>query len=103
MFFLCTAAQNCTNGTVHLVDGPVENAGRVEVCINGVWGTVCHNGWNNNDARVVCRQLGYNVNTGGGELVQSLGRRLVTPKQSTDDWTFQLLFCLSSHQTSISH
>ena len=59
------ATQCCTNGTVRLVDGPVESAGRVEVCIYGVWGTVCSNGWDNNDARVVCRQLGYSVETEG--------------------------------------
>ena len=72
----CTAAQRCTNGTVRLVDGPVESAGRVEICINGVWGRV-YSGLDGNYSRVVCRQLGYNVDAGEGELNHALGRGLV--------------------------
>ena len=65
IFLLHTAAQHCANGTVRLVDGPVESAGRVEICINGVWGTVCGYGWDRDHTKVVCRQLGYIGNTGG--------------------------------------
>ena len=49
----------CTNGDVRLADGIIDNEGRVEVCVNGVWGVVCDQGWDKTDAHVVCTQLGH--------------------------------------------
>ena len=68
MTFISTVAQSCSYGALRLVGGRSSNEGRVEICINGVWGTVCHSSWDNNDATVVCRQIGYSVSTGRVEL-----------------------------------
>ena len=44
-----------------MAGGSIPNEGRVEICIGNVWGTICDDGWGNNDATVVCRQLGYST------------------------------------------
>ena len=49
----------CTDGQLHLVGGSSENEGRVEICYENQWGTVCDNGWSAEDVKVVCRQLGF--------------------------------------------
>ena len=39
--------------------------GRVEICVNRRWGTVCDSQWTDNHTAVVCRQLGFSDIVGG--------------------------------------
>lgn len=50
---------DCTDGDVRLVGGYGSYEGSVEVCFENLWGLVAETGWNQGDAEVVCRQLGY--------------------------------------------
>ena len=54
-----TEPVSCQTGDIRLVGGTKDYEGRLEVCINQVWGTVCSRSWDSNDTRVACRQLGY--------------------------------------------
>ena len=49
----------CEQGSIRVVDGIIEQEGRVEVCIDSVWGSVCDERWDKTDAHVVCRQMGH--------------------------------------------
>ena len=56
-----SAASNCTDGDVRIAECPFSPLGLVEICLGGEWGPVCDDSsiWGQQEAAVVCRQLGF--------------------------------------------
>ena len=50
---------DCTDGDVRLMNGSTQYEGRVEVCINDTYFTVCDDFWGREAAEVVCHHLGF--------------------------------------------
>ena len=57
-----TERSNCSDGDVRLVNGSNPLEGRVEVCISNAWGTVCDRTFSEDEAIVICNQLGHTIN-----------------------------------------
>ena len=55
-----TQFSNCADNAIRLVEGNSFNQGRLEVCVNSAWGSVCDSAgvFTSDEAKVVCRQLG---------------------------------------------
>ena len=69
IFFPATtaAAGNCSDGSLRLKSGTSALNGRVELCLNNAWGTICDLGFDTDDATVICQQLGF-ANTSKQEV-----------------------------------
>ena len=64
---------DCSTGEIRLVGGESEKEGRLEVCNNGRWGSVCGTQWTNRHTAVVCRYFGFS-DLPTGELILYSGK-----------------------------
>ena len=57
---MATEETNCTDGDLRLIGAMANNQGRLEVCMNRAWGSVCDSEgvFTTDEAKVACRQLG---------------------------------------------
>ncbi len=50
---------SCSNGQLRLVGGPSPSEGRVEMCWDGTWGSICRSSWYSEETAIACEQLGF--------------------------------------------
>ena len=56
---------SCQDGEVRLVGGDTPYEGRVEMCLDDTFGTICDDfTWDDSEAEVICNQLGFGNNEG---------------------------------------
>ncbi|PIK36335.1 putative deleted in malignant brain tumors 1 protein-like [Apostichopus japonicus] len=91
-------------GSIRLAGGN-ETAGRVEIYLNGEWGTVCDDAWDIDDANVVCIQLGFAralESRGGASFGEGTGEIHLDDVGCSGDET-ELLNCSYSSIDNCNH
>lgn len=87
-----TNVTNCVTGDIRLVGGSTQYEGRIELCVNNVWGAVCGwRYWGRADSDVVCRQLGH---MGLGKCLLFTFISILTHKFSSFHFLFSFSFII---------
>ena len=73
----CFIIAPCTTGELRLAGSNIANEGRVEICMDNLWGTVCDDSWGSADATVVCLQLGFSAESENSALSKNFLPHLV--------------------------
>ena len=83
----------CDDGALRLVGGSSDLNGRVEICYNEAWGTICDNQFDSADSSVVCAQLGFSRNSNEDFFslcvtIQSHGSLICTLRLCGFGWSY---------------
>ena len=90
---VCILVEGINPGTLRLVGSNSPNEGRVQVFIGGQWVRVCDDGWDDSEAGVVCRQLGFGSSGKARQLQTSGMREIMTSNFKCSGNEARLLQC----------
>ena len=90
---ISTPEASCTDGEIRLVDGENQLEGRVEICLNRAWGTICDTIFGEDDAHVICEQLGvaYNGKLASFDRSPSGYKQLAGVNFNSTQWTLSII------------
>merc|ERR1712066_431739 len=81
--FCASGEPGFTEGTLRLIaaDGAPAPTGRLEVYLDGFWGSVCQDGFAAGSASVACKQMGYKITSAEPTSCASAGEGFCGPTQ----------------------